>query len=445
MSNKGRRAALHTLGCKVNAYETEGMRQQLEKAGYEIVPFEAEADVYVINTCSVTNLADRKSRQMLHRARKRNAQAVIVAAGCYAQTALQQTHLEVDADILLGNNRKGELAQVLDEYRQEKAAEGEAGVKTLVPDLKDEHDYETLSLAANEGHTRAFLKVQDGCNQFCSYCIIPYARGRVRSNDPEKVKQEVTDLAKAGTKEVVLTGIHLSSYGVDNGSSLAELIELCAGVDGIERIRLGSLEPGIITSEFVSRIKNVPQFCPHFHLSLQSGSDSVLRRMNRHYTAEEYLEKCAMLREAFSDPAITTDVIVGFPGETEEEFRETRAFLHKADLYETHIFRYSKREGTRAAAMPDQIPENIKALRSDILSREDKERRRAFAARHVGKQAVCLFEERQEVNGINCYVGHTEEYIRIIVPDEGENLTNCLRKGEMHRQGDHMTMMFTAY
>ncbi len=317
MSNEGRRAALHTLGCKVNAYETEGMRQQLEKAGYEIVPFESEADVYVINTCSVTNLADRKSRQMLHRAKKRNPEAIIVAAGCYAQTALQKTHLDVDADILLGNNRKGELAEVLEEYRRENGTQSEGTVMTLVPDLSDEHGYETLSLSANEGHTRAFLKVQDGCNQFCSYCIIPYARGRVRSNDPEKVRREVEDLAKAGTKEIVLTGIHLSSYGVDNGSCLAELIELCAGVEGIERIRLGSLEPGIITPEFATRMKNVPELCPHFHLSLQSGSDTVLRRMNRHYSAQEYLDKCALLRETFDDPAITTDVIVGFPGETE--------------------------------------------------------------------------------------------------------------------------------
>lgn len=443
MSNEGRRAALHTLGCKVNAYETEGMRQQLEKAGYEIVPFESEADVYVINTCSVTNLADRKSRQMLHRAKKRNPEAIIVAAGCYAQTALQKTHLDVDADILLGNNRKGELAEVLEEYRRENGTQSEGTVMTLVPDLSDEHGYETLSLSANEGHTRAFLKVQDGCNQFCSYCIIPYARGRVRSNDPEKVRREVEDLAKAGTKEIVLTGIHLSSYGVDNGSCLAELIELCAGVEGIERIRLGSLEPGIITPEFATRMKNVPELCPHFHLSLQSGSDTVLRRMNRHYSAQEYLDKCALLRETFDDPAITTDVIVGFPGETEEEFQETRAFLQKADLYETHIFRYSKREGTRAAAMENQIPENIKAVRSDILSQDDKERRSAYEKRHVGRNVSCLFEEQQEVNGKTCYVGHTKEYIRIAVPDAGEDLTNCLRRGIISEQEGCMTMTFS--
>ena len=387
-----RKAAFHNLGCKVNAYETEAMQQQLQERGYEIVPFDDRADVYVINTCSVTNIADRKSRQMLHRARKENPQAVIVASGCYVQTAHDETGLAVDADIILGNDRKKDLADILDAY-----------FKSM-----PEH---------------AYIKVQDGCNQFCSYCIIPYARGRVRSRRGEDVLEEVRRVTSAGIREIVLTGIHLSSYGTDTESSLIELIEQCSGIPGVERIRLGSLEPRIITEEFARRIQAVPQICPHFHLSLQSGADSVLRRMNRKYTAEEYAEKCDLLRSCFDDPALTTDVIVGFPQETEEEFLDTVDFLKRIKFYETHIFRYSMRKGTIAADMAGQIPESVKAQRSDVLIRLGQENKAAFESRRDGCLREVLFEEPETVNGRRYYTGYTKEYIRTAVyAPEGDSL-----------------------
>ena len=349
------KAALHNLGCKVNAYETEAMQQILEEAGYEIVPFSEYADVYVINTCSVTNMADRKSRQMLHRAKKQNPDAIVVGAGCYVQTKEAQALVDESIDIVIGNNKKHELVPLLREY------EASHRKMACVADINHEKQaYEELSLSRTAEHTRAFIKVQDGCNQFCTYCIIPFARGRVRSRELPDVLQEIRTLAKIGYREVVLTGIHLSSYGVDNGESLLHLIEAVHELEGIERIRLGSLEPRIVTDAFAKRLSELPKICPHFHLSLQSGCDTVLSRMNRRYDTAEYEVGCALLRRYFEHPAITTDVIVGFPGETDEEFETTERYLERIHFYEMHIFQYSRREGTKAAAMPDQVPEAVK-------------------------------------------------------------------------------------
>ena len=359
-----KKAALHNLGCKVNAYETEAMQEILENAGYEIVPFAEIADIYIINTCTVTNIADRKSRQMLHRARKQNPDAIIVAAGCYAQAQENEKHpIEPCVDIVIGNNRKKDLLQILKQYELQHQKTKE------VIDINHTKEYETLHLTKTGEHTRAYIKVQDGCNQFCSYCIIPLARGRVRSRTTEDVVKEVTALAENGYKEVVLTGIHLSSYGLDleQGNSLLSLILAVHKIEGIQRIRLGSLEPRIITEEFARTIAALPKICPHFHLSLQSGCDATLKRMNRRYTSEEYYEKCVLLRKYFDHPALTTDVIVGFPGETEEEFAASKAFVNKVDFYETHIFKYSRREGTKAAVMDGQVPEPVKTRRSNEM------------------------------------------------------------------------------
>ena len=424
--NFGKKAALHNLGCKVNAYETEAMQQLLEQAGYEIVPFEPGADVYVINTCSVTNIADRKSRQMLHKAKKLNPKAIIVAAGCYVQTAKERTGLAVEADIILGNNKKQNLLDALEEYRKEREAKEE------LIDINHTKEYETLFISRSEEHTRAYIKVQDGCNQFCSYCIIPYARGRARSREMEDVLRELRTLAANGVKEVVLTGIHLSSYGKDLDTSLLELMKRVHELEGIERIRLGSLEPGIVTEEFAREVSAMPKVCPHFHLSLQSGCDSVLKRMNRRYTTAEYLERCNILRKYFDNPALTTDVIVGFPGETEEEFAQTVEFLKQVRFYETHIFKYSKRKGTRAAEMPDQIQESVKSQRSDVLSELNSMHMKAYEESWLNHPCQILFEEITVVDGREYYTGYTKEYIKAFLPAE-ENYENQILSGVLCR------------
>ena len=417
-----KKAALHNLGCKVNAYETEAMQEMLEQAGYEIVPFKEGADVYVINTSTVTNIADRKSRQMLHRARKLNPEAVVVAAGCYVQT---QGEREIDPciDIVIGNNHKKDLVRILREYEEnrEKDRAGEIG------DINRTKEYESLHLTRTGEHTRAYIKVQDGCNQFCTYCIIPYARGRVRSREMQDVEQEVRTLAGNGYQEVVLTGIHLSSYGIDfdGRRHLIELIRAVHEIEGIRRIRLGSLEPGIVTEEFAEALASMPKICPHFHLSLQSGCDAVLKRMNRKYTSGEYYEKCRILRKFFDAPALTTDVIVGFPGETEAEFQESYDFVDKVDFYETHIFKYSKREGTKAASMPDQVDEQIKAQRSARLIELGEKKRKAYEKKFIGRTVEVLVEEDAVIGGKNVQTGHTKEYIKIALDSE-ENLRNCI-------------------
>lgn len=415
-----KRAALHNLGCKVNAYETEAMRQLLEEDGYEIVPFEPGADVYVINTCTVTNIADRKSRQMLHKARKMNPDAIVVAAGCYVETADGGVEKDPAIDIILGNNQKNQLVSVIRDFEQKRAgkrAEEPSGVMTKKIDINHTKEYENLIIDRTENRTRADIKVQDGCNQFCTYCIIPFARGRVRSRDTQDVLQEVRALAASGCQEIVLTGIHLSSYGVDlgEGMDLTALIEAVHEVDGISRIRLGSLEPGIVTEKFAYTLAELPKVCPHFHLSLQSGCDTVLKRMNRRYTSGEFREKCELLREAFTLPALTTDVIVGFPGETEEEFAVTEEFLRQIKLYETHIFKYSKRQGTRAAVMPDQVDEQVKAFRSERLIALGEENRLAFEESWMGREAEILFEEKNTIAGKEYFTGYTKEYIRAAV------------------------------
>ena len=423
-----RKAALHNLGCKVNAYETEAMQEMLEQNGYEIVPFAEGADVYVINTCTVTNMADRKSRQMLHRARKMNPNAVVVAAGCYVQA--QGAKADDCIDIIIGNNKKKDLIAILDEHFA-KIEEKEPQLELI--DIAHTHEYEEMRVSRQAEHTRANVKVQDGCNQFCSYCIIPYARGRVRSRKMEDVLAEVHTLASNGYQEIVLTGIHLSSYGIDTGENLLELIRAVHQVEGILRIRLGSLEPRIITREFAEGIAALPKMCPHFHLSLQSGCNTTLKRMNRRYTAEEYYEKCELLREVFDHPALTTDVIVGFPGETEEEFRESKAFLEKVNFYETHIFKYSRRQGTKAAEMKDQVPEPVKTERSNQLIALGKVNKKAFEDRLIGQTVEVLMEEEIQRDSETWQIGHTREYVKVGQKTE-ENLANQLINVEIENR-----------
>ena len=388
----GNKVALHNLGCKVNAYEIEAMQQLLEEAGYEIVPFEPGADIYVINTCTVTNIADRKSRQMLHKAKKMNPEAIVVATGCYVQTGGDKLEKDEAIDLVLGNNQKINIVEALAEYAENKPGHGSHVIK-----INQTKEYEDLSIDHTAEHVRAYIKVQDGCNQFCTYCIIPYARGRVRSRNIESVLKEVHSLAEKGYKEVVLTGIHLSSYGVDfpeeKKETLLSLIRAVHEIEGIQRIRLGSLEPGIVTREFAEGIAALPKVCPHFHLSLQSGCDETLERMNRRYRSGEYRERCELLREVYENPALTTDVIVGFPGETEEEFDITEKYLEKVHFYEMHVFKYSRRAGTKAAAMPDQIPEQIKGVRSDRLLALEQKMSEEFRKGFIGEKVSVLFEE----------------------------------------------------
>ena len=412
-----RKAALHNLGCKVNAYETEAMQQLLEEAGYEIVPFQEKADVYVINTCSVTNIADRKSRQMLHRAKKMNPDAVVVAAGCYVQAAGEELKKDAAIDVIIGNNRKKDLVPLLDEYFAGKHVEEDSLI-----DIGKTREYEALHINKIADHTRAFIKIQDGCNQFCSYCIIPYTRGRVRSRKPEEIMEEIKGLVDRGYREVVLTGIHLSSYGLDlDGITLLDLMVKIDKIQGLERLRLGSLEPRIVTEEFTRTLAGLRTICPHFHLSLQSGCDATLKRMNRRYTTEEYEKGCQILRKYFDRPAITTEVIVGFPQETEEEFAQTVEFLKRIHFYEMHVFKYSRRAGTRAADMPGQLTENQKGQRSDVLLKLDQEMSLEYRKSFLGEEKEVLMEEKIVIDGTEYLVGHTREYVKAAIPwEEGK-------------------------
>ena len=406
-----KKAALHNLGCKVNAYETEAMQELLRKQGFEIVPFQEKADVYIINTCTVTNMADRKSRQMLHRARKQNPNAIIVACGCYVQS--REGDVDGCADIVIGNNRKKELIEILAEYESVPVRETDARERRQLLDINHSKEYEELRLERTAEHTRAYVKVQDGCNQFCSYCIIPYVRGRVRSRSRKDVAEEVERLSSNGYKEIVLTGIHLSSYGIDTGGSLQELICAIHENPGIRRIRLGSLEPRIVTEEFVRTLAGLSKICPHFHLSLQSGCDATLRRMNRRYTSGEYYEKCELLRKYFRHPALTTDVIVGFPGESEEEYARSKDFIEKVGFYETHVFKYSKREGTRAAVMENQVPESVKAKRSNELIELGRRKQAEYEETLMGTVQEVLIEEEILHEGERYQTGFTREYVKI--------------------------------
>ena len=411
----GNRVALHNLGCKVNAYEIEAMQQLLEEAGYEIVPFEPGADIYVINTCTVTNIADRKSRQMLHKAKKMNSEAIVVATGCYVQTGGDKLEKDEAIDLVLGNNQKINIVEALAEYAENKPGHGSHVIK-----INQTKEYEDLSIDHTAEHVRAYIKVQDGCNQFCTYCIIPYARGRVRSRNIESVLKEVHSLAEKGYKEVVLTGIHLSSYGVDfpeeKKETLLSLIRAVHEIEGIQRIRLGSLEPGIVTREFAEGIAALPKVCPHFHLSLQSGCDETLERMNRRYRSGEYRERCELLREVYENPALTTDVIVGFPQESEEEFQKSYDFVDGIHFYETHIFKYSRRQGTRAAAMDGQLTEAEKARRSEKMIEMHHRHAKDYERSMLGKELEVLIEEEYTKDGQIWYLGHSREYIKTAVP-----------------------------
>ena len=411
----GNKVALHNLGCKVNAYEIEAMQQLLEEAGYEIVPFEPGADIYVINTCTVTNIADRKSRQMLHKAKKMNPEAIVVATGCYVQNGGEKLEKDEAIDLVLGNNQKINIVEALAEYAENKPGHGSHVIK-----INQTKEYEELSIDHTAEHVRAYIKVQDGCNQFCTYCIIPYARGRVRSRNIESVLKEVRALAEKGYKEVVLTGIHLSSYGVDfpeeKKETLLSLIRAVHEIEGIRRIRLGSLEPGIVTREFAEGIAALPKVCPHFHLSLQSGCDETLERMNRRYRSGEYRERCELLREVYGNPALTTDVIVGFPQESEEEFRKSYDFVDSIRFYETHIFKYSRRQGTKAAAMDGQLTEAEKSFRSEKMIELHHRHAGDYEKSMLGKNLEVLIEEEYTKDGRTWYLGHSREYIKTAVP-----------------------------
>ena len=431
-----KRAAFHNLGCKVNSYELDIMRQKMEESGYSIVPFEEEADVYVINTCTVTNIADRKSRQMIHKAKKRNPDAVVIAVGCYVETDPERVGTDSAIDLAIGNNNKARIAELLDEFLKS-IGESNRDRRTLggrtMTDLTHRPQYEDMQLE-DPGHTRAFVKIQDGCNQFCSYCIIPYARGRIRSRRPGEILKEIRTIAGKGIREVVLTGIHVSSYGLEwdartdnvpfdplkSGAFLLDLMEEIRKIPGIERIRLSSLEPRIMTEEFVKGIADMPEVCPHFHLSLQSGCNATLRRMNRHYTAEEFMESVKLLRRYYEQPAITTDVIVGFPGESEAEFEETVKFLEEVNFYEMHVFKYSVRKGTVAAKLPVQIPDPVKGVRSDVLLEMTERQSKAYRNKFIGKSEELLLEEIIQTPAGACWRGHTKRYVEGYIPCDSD-------------------------
>ena len=402
--------AFYTLGCKVNQYETDSMMDILKSYGCVVVPFKDKADIYIINTCSVTNMADRKSRQIIHRAKKSSKDSVVVAVGCYVQAAGEELLKDLDIDIVVGNNRKKDIARILNDYYEEHF------VEDTIIDINQSSEYEEMTLIKPSEHTRAYVKVQDGCNNFCSYCIIPYTRGRIRSRELFDVIKEIDGLAQRGIKEVVLTGINLSSYNDSKGNNLLALLVAVSQIEGIARIRMGSLEPRIIEEEFLETISKITKICPHFHLSLQSACNETLKRMNRKYTIEEYKEKCDMIRSYYDRPAITTDVIVGFPGETEEEFNKTVENLKELNLYEMHIFKYSRRNGTVAASMPNQIPEQIKDKRSETLLNLASINKKAYEESFFGEELSVLVEEVEEEESVYYAKGHTDRYILIKEP-----------------------------
>ncbi|MCR4997479.1 MAG: tRNA (N(6)-L-threonylcarbamoyladenosine(37)-C(2))-methylthiotransferase MtaB [Butyrivibrio sp.] len=426
--------ALHNLGCKVNNYEMDVMSQKIKEAGGIIVPFGEKADVYIINTCTVTNIADRKSRQMLHKAKKENPDSVVVAVGCYVETGIEGVKKDECIDLAVGNNKKAEIVEILDEFLE---VRNEYDDKTLggtsIIDINKTSEYEDMTLSELPGRTRAYIKIQDGCNQFCTYCVIPYARGRIRSRDMDDILAEIEGLVKKGCKEVVLTGIHISSYGVDKGeSAIIDLVEKINDIEGLERVRLSSLEPRIITRENAKRLGALEKLCPHFHLSLQSGSDSVLKRMNRHYTSADFKAGVEYLREAFENPAITTDIIVGFPGETEEEFEECRKFVEDINFYEIHVFKYSPRKGTVAAGMKEQLTDRQKSVRSDVLLKLTKEQSKSYREGFLGKELSVLWEDTEEINKITYVIGHTDKYVRVAAPESEANAYGAI-SGEISK------------
>ncbi|MCR5235563.1 MAG: tRNA (N(6)-L-threonylcarbamoyladenosine(37)-C(2))-methylthiotransferase MtaB [Lachnospiraceae bacterium] len=428
------KVAFHNLGCKVNAYEMELMQQNFADSGYEIVPFSEKADIYIVNTCTVTNIADRKSRQMLHRAKTLSPEAVVVAAGCYVETDMEGALKDKSIDLIVGNKDKKDIVRLVEEYMSESKGSAEPEEVSDVPP-KDQAAYRSTvcrPLTHLTDHTRAYIKIQDGCDQYCSYCIIPYSRGHVVSRDEDETVSEIRGLVEEGCREFVITGINLSSYGLDrpynmaakdgkyNNEALIDVIRKSAAIEGVQRIRLGSLEPRIITHDFLSAMSETEAFCPHFHLSLQSGSNEVLKRMNRRYDVDEYYEKVQLIRKYFEHPAITTDVIVGFPGETEEEFDETRSFLDKVNFYETHVFAYSRRRGTVADRMPGQLTQKQKSVRSAILMEDSSRRAKSFREYYKDSPAEVLIEEEAVVEGTPYLVGYNKEYVRFAV-DKGDD------------------------
>ena len=432
------KVAMHNLGCKTNSYEMDVMGQKLTSAGYELVPFTEKADIYIINTCTVTNIADRKSRQMLHKAKKENPDAVVVTVGCYVETGLEGVKKDECIDLAVGNNKKSEIVEILNSFFDARMdGNGVCEDKTIhgtsMIDINKTNEYEQMELLEMPEHTRAYIKIQDGCNQFCSYCVIPYARGRIRSRDSQEILAEIKGLVQKGCKEVVLTGIHISSYGVDKGkAALISLVEDINQIAGIERIRLGSLEPRIVTEENAKRLAACDKLCPHFHLSLQSGSDSVLKRMNRHYTAADFKAGVEYLREVFENPAITTDIIVGFPGEIEEEFEECRKFVEDINFYEIHVFKYSPRKGTVAAGMKEQLTDRQKSVRSDVLLNLTKEQSKNYREGFLGKELSVLWEDTEEINKITYVIGHTDKYVRVAVPESQANAYGAI-SGEISK------------
>lgn len=420
-----KKVALHNLGCKVNSYELDAMQELLIEAGYDIVPFEERANIYIVNTCSVTNMADRKSRQMLHKAKKRNPKGIVIATGCYVQTKEEELKQDYAIDILIGNNKKTEIVTILEEYMVTVSHNETEARKANIIDINEPQEFEDMHISKTAEHTRAYIKIQDGCNQFCSYCIIPYARGRVRSRHQDSIIKEVKALVKNGYKEVVVTGIHISSYGIDFVNNnrvlllekeyLIQLLKEIQEIEGLERIRIGSLEPRIITEKFVKELSKLTKVCPHFHLSLQSGCDKTLKRMNRCYNVGEYYEKVQMLRCFFRNPAITTDIIVGFPEEEMEDFEMTKEYIEKIGFFEVHVFKYSKREGTKAAAMKNQVADTDKNERSELLLEITKEQRKVFKESYHNQKVEVLIEENKMIDGTSYWIGHTKEYIRVAI------------------------------
>ena len=438
------KVAFHNLGCKVNSYELEFVQQRFTENDFRIVPFDQKADIYVVNTCTVTNIADRKSRQMLHRAKTLNPDAIVVAMGCYVETSKDEARKDLGIDVLIGNSDKGHAYEKIVEFLNNKDSNNTEDKHLLVNDINETKEYDEFKLSFTTEHTRVHVKIQDGCNQFCSYCAIPLARGRVRSRKIEDIVSEIEGLCKNNYKEFVLTGIHLSSYGMENyniemsnenpvgyseyeNAKLIDAIEAVAKIKGVKRIRLGSLEPRIITEDFLKRLVATGKICPHFHLSLQSGSDSVLKRMNRRYSTDEFLEKTKLIREYFIHAGITTDVIAGFPGETNEEFIETREYMNKVDFYEAHIFKYSRRRGTLADKMDNQLTDKEKSVRSEILIKDANERSRKFREYYIGKRAEVLFEETIVIGGEDYLTGYTREYVKVALKSGDEKLINEIR------------------
>lgn len=413
-----KKVAFHTLGCKVNIYETEAMQELMQKAGYSIVDFDDKADIYVVNTCSVTNMADRKSRQMLHKAKKDNPDAVIVAVGCYVQAAAKSIKQDEKIDIIIGNNMKNKIADIINDYYEHQDPNTVDISGDFVLDISKIKEYEEFRVLKHKEHTRAFIKIQDGCNQFCSYCIIPYTRGRVRSRSIEEIEKEVRDLVNAGYKEVILTGIHISSYGLDfeDRIQLIELVEKVAAIEGVKRLRISSLEPRIITEEFVERLAKLDNFCPHFHLSLQSGSDNTLKAMSRRYDASEFKEGVRLIRKFFDMPALTTDIIAGFPGETEDDFTESLEYIRDIGFFELHVFPYSKREGTKAASMKETLSNKDKTRRVNLLLSMQEPIRRKFLEEKIGKEVEVLIESEFEHENKRYVLGHSKEYIKVALP-----------------------------